>query len=102
MSRIVTKDLSTTMADVADGSTQIYVKNDGSKYEGLYRKSGTSGEKLVGNPAVDAQGIIRYNPQTISETVTIPNNVNAFSAGPLTIGDGYTITIGTGSNWTII
>jgi hypothetical protein len=102
MSRIVTKDLSTTMADTLAGSTQIYTKNDGTNYEGLYRKSGSSGEKLIGNPAADSQGIIRYNPQTISETVIIPDSQNAFSAGPLTIASGYTVTIGTGSNWTII
>jgi hypothetical protein len=103
MSRIIVKDLSTTMEDAVAGSTQVFSKTDSSGgYEGVYMKRGTNSEKLIGNPAVDSQGIIRYNAQTISQTTTIPVNVNAFSAGPLTIGSGYTITIGTGSYWTII
>ena len=91
------------MEDVIGGSTQVFSKTDGTGgYEGVYMKRGTTTEKLVGNPAVDNQGIIRYNAQTISQTTAIPINVNAFSAGPLTIGSGYTITIGAGSYWTII
>jgi hypothetical protein len=102
MSRIVVDDLENTMGDVSNGSTQVFSKSDGSGYEGMYMKRGNSSEKLVGNPAVDTQGIIRYNAQTISETTTIPTNINAFSAGPLTIDSGATITIGSGSYWTII
>jgi hypothetical protein len=103
MSRIIVKDLSTTMDDTIAGSTQVYVKNDGSAYAGLYSKSGTDAERIVGNPAVDgSSGIIRYNDQILNATVTIPDSKNAFSAGPLEIASGKTVTIGAGSYWTII
>tara|TARA_R110002050_G_scaffold46321_4_gene108939 strand:+ start:881 stop:1156 length:276 start_codon:yes stop_codon:yes gene_type:complete len=91
------------MDDTIAGSTQVYSKSDGTNYDGMYFKRGTEAEKLVGNPAVaGSNGIIRYNDQTLDATVVIPNNKNAFSAGPLTIGSGKSVTIGTGSYWTII
>ena len=103
MSRLIVKDLSTTMDDTIAGSTQVYVKNDGSNFAGLYSKSGTDDERIVGNPAVDgSSGIIRYNDQILNATVTIPDSKNAFSAGPLEIASGKTVTIGAGSYWTII
>ena len=60
-------------------------------------------------PAISAQYLgtastkaISYNAQTIDENIVIPGNVNALSAGPLTIGDGYTVTISDGAVWTIV
>ena len=103
MSRIIVTDLTQTMDAVIDGSSQVFSKTDGAGgYEGMYIKRGTSSEKLVGNPAVDSQGIIRYNAQTLSQTVIIPDSVNAFTSGPLTIGGSHSVTIGNGSYWTII
>ena len=52
----------------------------------------------------DSYGIIKGGNDTISETVTIPNNVSASSNGPITIaaGGGHVVTIGTGATWSII
>ena len=41
------------------------------------------------------------NPSTISENFTLAAGYNAISAGPITIGEGVTVTLNDTSNWTI-
>lgn len=48
------------------------------------------------------QGIFWENGTTISSNYTIPTNTNAGSFGPLTIADGVTVTISSGSTWTVV
>lgn len=45
---------------------------------------------------------INMNPSTISAAQTIPSGYNAYSAGPLTIGEGVEITINDNANWSIL
>jgi|DEB0MinimDraft_6_1074348.scaffolds.fasta_scaffold483245_1 hypothetical protein len=52
--------------------------------------------------AIAEQDIIYENEQTISTSYTITTNENAFSAGPVSLADGVTVTIPTGSSWVII
>ena len=40
--------------------------------------------------------------QTVTGSYSIPANTNALSAGPITINSGQTVTIPSGSNWTIV
>lgn len=47
-------------------------------------------------------GLFWQNAATVSTSYTIPEDTNSFTAGPLTIEDGVTITIPDGSAWTII
>jgi hypothetical protein len=42
------------------------------------------------------------NQQTVGANYTITNNYNAMSAGPITIGTGVTVTVGTGETWTVV
>ena len=42
------------------------------------------------------------NDQTISVDYTIPATSNAMTAGPVTINSGVTITVPSGSTWTVI
>jgi hypothetical protein len=42
------------------------------------------------------------NPATLTADVSLAAGYNAVSAGPLTIGDGVTITLADTSNWSII
>lgn len=45
---------------------------------------------------------ISWHGQVIQNSVIIPDNVNAWSFGPeMTIAEGQSVTIGTGSHWTI-
>jgi len=47
----------------------------------------------LGGPSLGTNSIIRTNADTISENITIPAGTNGMSAGPITIADGFTLTI---------
>ena len=59
---------------------------------------GGSGQ-MLGNAAVKA---INYNSQTIGENLTVATGTNAMSAGPITINDGFAVTVSDGCVWSII
>ena len=42
------------------------------------------------------------NPNSISQNFTTTTNYNYMSAGPVTINSGYTVTVSSGSVWTIV
>lgn len=53
-----------------------------------------------GGPSLGTDSIIRTNADTISENLTIPAGTNGMSAGPITIADGYTLTVN--GNYTVV
>tara|TARA_B100000029_G_scaffold513774_1_gene614378 strand:+ start:624 stop:1493 length:870 start_codon:yes stop_codon:yes gene_type:complete len=62
-----------------------------------------------GGPSVGENSIIRTNGTTIAENLTIGpvanggvEFTNGFSAGPITIANGYTVTVENGASWNII
>ena len=62
-----------------------------------------------GGPSVGNNSIIRTNGTLIEENLTIGPSANGgveftngFSAGPITIANGYTVTIENGASWNII
>ena len=55
----------------------------------------------LGGPSLGTASIVRTNSATISENITI-DNCNGMSAGPITIADGYVVTIGNSGTWSII
>jgi hypothetical protein len=63
----------------------------------------------AGGPSIGTLSIVRTNGPTISENITVgptanggAEYTNGFSAGPITIGNGYTLTIETNATYTII
>ena len=42
------------------------------------------------------------NDQTVTQDYTITSGKNAMSAGPITVNSGVTVTVPTGSTWTIV
>tara|TARA_B100001996_G_scaffold92664_1_gene69095 strand:+ start:634 stop:1488 length:855 start_codon:yes stop_codon:yes gene_type:complete len=73
--------------------------------------SGAPGWDSVGGggPSIGEKSIIRTNGTTISENLTIGPTANGgveftngFTAAPITIANGYTVTIENGATWTII
>ena len=54
----------------------------------------------LGGPSLGTASIIRTNALTISENITIPATSNGMSAGPITIADGYTVTLN--GTWSIV
>ena len=45
---------------------------------------------------------IQLNGQTVSADYTIPSGYNGVSAGPVTIADGVTVTVSSGSAWAVV
>jgi hypothetical protein len=75
--------------------------------------AGTSGKVLTSNGAaaptwedtvapVVASGALTVNTTTVSESYVLPSGSNAFSVGPITIADSYTVTVSSGQRWVII
>lgn len=58
-----------------------------------------AGGQYFGSASVKA---IAYNSQTIGENVTVTTGNNGLSAGPITISNGFTVTVESGANWTIV
>ena len=47
-------------------------------------------------------GFSMGNTQSVTATVTTPTNESTMSVGPITIDSGVTVTVGSGSYWTIL
>ena len=81
-------------------SAEIYKADDGTGSAGWASVAG-------GGPSLGTDSIIRTNPTTISENITVgPSAGNEFangmSAGPITIGNGYTVTVESGGSWSVV
>ena len=60
------------------------------------------GSSLTGVASTVADGCIYENSQTISNNYTLTTNKNAMSAGPITVASGATLTVPSGSTYTIV
>jgi len=55
--------------------------------------------QLLGSAATKA---IFFNSATIGENLSIASGTNGLTAGPVTISNGYSVTIADGSSWSIV
>ena len=78
---------------------ELYDVNAPSPTDGNALVYDTATSKWVPNQDTDA---IKMNAQTISANYTIPTGYNGMSAGPITIASGVTVTIPSGSSWSIV
>ena len=81
-------------------AAEIYKADDGTGNAGWASISG-------GGPSLGSDSIIRTNPTTISENITIGPTAgsefaNGMSAGPITIANGYTVTIESNGSWSVV
>lgn len=78
-----------------------------------YTAAGTAGKVLTANGAAaptwedapnpaKASGALIVNTTTVSESYVLPSGSNAFSVGPITIADTYTVTVSAGQRWLIV
>jgi hypothetical protein len=78
-----------------------------------YTAAGLAGKVLTSNGAaaptwedtvapVVAGGALLTNTDTVTESYVIPTGTNAFSVGPITIADSYTVTVSSGQRWVVI
>jgi len=109
-------DNSVTGAKIAMGNDVV---GDILYYNGIdYTRlpAGTAGQALVmnsvatapewgasaGGPSLGTNHIIRTNAKTITENITFAGTENGMSAGPITIDNGFIVTVTSGSTWTVV
>lgn len=63
--------------------------------DGIIKRNGANSVFIGVGPFVE-------NPTEVLANYTIPANTNAMSAGPITIANGVTVTVGANSEWTIV
>lgn len=87
------------------------VYGDGTKM--ATTSAGTSGQVLTSNGSSaptwqapntpsKAGGVLVTNTTAVTENYTIPVGTNAFSVGPITLSDTYTIIVSAGQRWVVI
>lgn len=54
------------------------------------------------NVVNSSSGGITINATTISANYSIPSSYNGLSAGPITVSTGITVTVPTGSTWSVV
>ena len=75
---------------------QVYTYQDNS-----WIYSGTAWDKVEASLAPNTFAI-QLNEQLISTNYTIAAGYNGVSAGPVTIAAGITVTVASGSSWSIV
>ena len=85
-------------------TTKLLTTNTGVTVTGTVAATAYTGDgsSLTGVASTVADGCIYENSQTISNNYTITTNKNAMSAGPITVASGATLTIPSGSTYTIV
>ena len=81
-------------------AAEIYKADDGTGSAGWAAVSG-------GGPALGDKSVIRTNATTISENLSVGPSAgteyaNGMSAGPITIANGFTVTIESGGSWSVV
>lgn len=59
-------------------------------------------EKLLTTVNSRGTGPLFTNSKTITESVTVPSDKNAMSAGPITIASGVTVTLEGDAVWVVV
>lgn len=65
-------------------------------------KVGVWGQIGAGATGNGGNQVFFENDQTVTSSYTIPSTRNAMTAGPVTINTGVTVTVSTGSTWTVV
>lgn len=92
----------TAQRDAAPAKGYFRYNDDTDEFEGYKEGIGwgqVGGGQMYGAAAV--KGIF-YNAQTIAENVTIEAGTQGGSFGPITVADGFTVTVADGSVWSIV
>jgi hypothetical protein len=56
----------------------------------------------LGGPSLGTNSVIRTNAKTISENITFAGTENGMTVGPITVANTYSVTVTSGSTWTIV
>lgn len=94
---VLSNSLGTTAKiNFAANSKDVFVTYPASK--GVY---GDSTNTAYESQFAASNGIF-LNSTTVSTTLTLPTNYNGLSAGTITVNNGVTVTVNTGSRWVVI
>ena len=74
----------------------------GTASSSTYLRGDNTWSALSQSPSLGTSHIIRTNAKTIAENITFAGTENGMSAGPITINSGYTVTVTSGSTWTVV
>lgn len=90
---VLSSSNSGSLVNLSAGTKDVFVTYPASKstYE-------TAGQEIYAG----ADGSIYLNAITITKNSAVPANYNGMSAGPVTVANGITVTIATGSVWTVV
>lgn len=86
-----------------DASPQVGAIRFSSTNTGWEGWNGTNWVSIGGGQML-GQALIKgifYNSQNIAENLTIAAGTNGLSAGPITVDNGFTVTVANGSVWTV-
>lgn len=70
--------------------------------QGLTGATGPAGSGGGGATGAGTDAIFWENDQVVTASYTITTNKNAMTAGPITVNSGVTVTIPSGSVWTVV
>ena len=110
LSRVETdgiKDSAITAAKIADGTVIAQDIADSAVTTAKLLNSAVTAVKIhpdveLGGPSLGTSSVIRTNANTIGENITFLANTNGLSVGTVTINDGFTVTITSGTEWVIL
>jgi len=90
---VLTSSNSGSLVNLSAGTKDVFVTYPASKstYE-------TAGQEIYAG----ADGSIYLNAITITKDTAVPANYNGMSAGPITVASVITVTVATGSVWTVV
>ena len=92
--KIIYGDSSGDPVALTIGSSGTVLKSDGTDI--------SWGDAAAGATGGGSDKIFWENGQTVTTSYTITNTKNAMSAGPITINNSVTVTVGDGETWTIV
>jgi hypothetical protein len=98
----------TTATNVAGGAANQLVYQSSSGTSTFATAPTTSSTYLYWNGSAFAWGTVAQeapvslNDIVISNNYTFPANKNAISVGPVTVGSGVTVTVGSGQRWLVV
>ena len=98
----------TTATNVAGGAANRIVYNTSAGTTNFAVAPTTSSTYLYWNGSAFAWGTVAQeapvslNDIVISNNYTFPANKNAISVGPVTVGSGVTVTVGSGQRWLVV
>ena len=95
--------LTTALVQTGDTTGNLVIQTNGTTTAATFDTS--QNLTVVGAataPSVVASNGIFVNSNTIATNYTIGSGFNGVSGGPVTVNTGITVTVSTGSTWTVV